>query len=94
VAEAVDRLRLVADREQVARARALERLEHVELEPVRVLELVDHHQLEALGPACAQPGVAGEQVANPQLEVLEVDPGAGGLRGGVRRAEAVEQPVE
>ncbi len=90
VAEAVDRLELVADREQVV---ALERLEHVELEPVRVLELVDHDQLEPLGPRGAGGGV-GEQVAHPQLEVGEVDRGAGGLGGVERAAEAVEQVVE
>ena len=73
VAEAVDRLELVADREQVV---ALERLEDVELEPVRVLELVDHDQREALGPALAAGGVGGEQVADAELEVLEVEPGA------------------
>ena len=93
VAEAVDRLELVADREQVV---ALEHLEHVELEPVRVLELVDHDQPEALGPALAaggRRGVAGggEQVADAELEVLEVEPGAGGLRLRVGGAEAGEQ---
>ena len=72
MAEAVDRLRLVADGEEVA---ALERLEHVELQPVRVLELVDHDQGEALRPALALRRV-GEQVTDPQLEVVEVDRGA------------------
>ena len=88
VAEAVDRLELVADREQVV---ALERLEHVELEPVRVLELVDHDQREALRPALPVLGVGGEQVAHAELEVLEVEPRA--LRLGLRvaRAEAREQ---
>ena len=88
VAEAVDRLELVADREQVV---ALERLEHVELEPVGVLELVDHDQREALRPALPVLGVGGEQVAHAELEVLEVEPRA--LRLGLRvaRAEAREQ---
>ncbi len=90
VAEAVDRLELVADREQV---RALERLEHVELEPVRVLELVDHDQVEALAPLAPRAGV-GEQVAHAQLEVGEVDPGARGLRRLVLAAETVQQVVE
>ena len=58
VPEAVDRLGLVADREQVV---ALERLEHVELQPVRVLELVDHDQREALGPAGARRGVGASR---------------------------------
>ena len=51
VAEAVDRLELVADREQVL---ALERAQDRELAGVGVLELVDHQQLEALGPRAAQ----------------------------------------
>ena len=91
VPEAVDRLRLVADREQVP---ALQRLEHVELEPVGVLELVDHDQLEALRPARAQAVVAREQVAHAQLQVLEVDAGAGGLGRGVGAAEAGQQRVD
>ena len=89
--EAVDRLRLVADGEQVV---ALERLQHVELQPVRVLELVDHDQVESLRPARAGAGVGREQVAHAQLEVLEVDARARRLGRGVRAAEAVEQVVE
>ena len=88
VAEAVDRLELVADREQVV---ALERLENVQLQPVRVLELVDHEQAEALGPALAIGGVRREQVADAELEVLEVEAGAGGLGLRVGRAEAGQQ---
>ena len=88
VAEAVDRLEFVADREQVV---PLEHLQDVELEPVRVLELVDHEQPEALGPALAAGGVGGEQVADAELEVLEVEPGAGGLRVRVGGAEAGQQ---
>ena len=88
VAEAVDRLELVADREQVV---ALERLQHVELEPVGVLELVDHDQREALRPALPVLGVGGEQVAHAELEVLEVEPRALRLGLGVARAEAREQ---
>ena len=88
VAEAVDRLELVADREQVV---ALQRLEDVELEPVRVLELVDHDQAEALGPALAIGGVSREEIADAELEVLEVEPGAGGLGLGVGGAEAGQQ---
>ncbi len=91
VPEAVDRLRLVADREQVP---ALERLEHVELQPVRVLELVDHDECEALGPSGAQGGIAREQVAHAQLQVVEVDARPVGLGLRVCGAERVEQRVE
>ena len=90
MAEAVDRLRLVADREQVV---ALQRLEHVELQPVRVLELVDHDQREALGPAGALGGIR-EQVADAQLEIVEVDRRPRRLGRRVGRAEGVEQRVE
>jgi hypothetical protein len=90
VAEAVDRLELVPDGEEVP---ALERFEQVELQPVRVLELVDHDQGEALAPAAAL-GAVREQVAHAQLEVLEVDAGARGLGLRVRRGETGEQVVE
>ncbi len=90
VPEAVDRLELVADREQVV---ALQRLEDVELEAVRVLELVDHDHREALRPR--PPGVlVREQVAHAQLEIREVDGRARRLRGRVGGAEAVQQLVE
>ena len=90
VPEAVDRLELVADREQVV---ALERPQDAELDRVRVLELVDHDQLEALGPACAGRLVV-EEVAGAQLEVVEVDRRAPGLGVVVGRAVAVEQRVD
>ncbi len=44
VAEAVDRLQLVADEEHVV---AVERVDELQLQPVGVLELVDHDALEA-----------------------------------------------
>ena len=86
VAEAVDRLELVADREQVV---ALERLEHVELQAVRVLELVDHQQREALAPALRAPRRRRSRSRTPQLEVLEVDRRARGLAVRVLGGEAV-----
>ena len=88
VAEAVDRLELVADGEQVV---ALERLEHVELQAVGVLELVDHDQREALRPAPPVLGIGREQVAHAELEVLEVQARALRLGLGVALAEALEQ---
>ena len=90
VPEAVDRLELVPDREQVV---ALERLENPELDRVRVLELVDHDQAEALGPLVAGL-LVGEQVAGAQLEVLEVDRRALGLGRLVRPPEPVQEPVQ
>ena len=90
VTEPVDRLQLVADGEQVV---ALERLQHVELQAIRVLELVDHDQREPLGPGPPR-AVVREQVAHAQLEVREVDPGTRRLGGLVLAAEAVQEIVE
>ena len=47
VAEAVDRLELVADEEDLLRGPAGEQVDQVALERVRVLELVDHDRAEA-----------------------------------------------
>jgi hypothetical protein len=69
VPEPVDGLELVADREQVV---ALERFENVELQAIRVLELVHHDHCEALRPAFAQRVMAAQKVADAELEVLEI----------------------
>ncbi len=90
VAEAVDGLQLVADREQVA---AVERAQDRELARVGVLELVDHQQLEALRPGHAQVRVLGEQRAREQLEVVEVDRHVAALELLVRLGELHEQLV-
>ena len=55
VAEAVDRLALVADAEQVV---ALQQLQQLVLQRVGVLELVDHHVREALAVLLAHARVA------------------------------------
>jgi hypothetical protein len=60
VPEPVDRLVLVADPEQVV---SRQQSEQLVLEPVRVLELVHEHVLEARRVRLAQPLVAREQVA-------------------------------
>jgi hypothetical protein len=86
VPEAVDRLLGVADREQVA---VRDQLDQLQLDPVRVLELVDHDLRKAGLVALAQRRVGGEQVARQQLEVLEVDPGGGALVIGVVGGEAL-----
>ena len=91
VPEAVDRLVLVADPEQVA---ALEQGKQLVLERVGVLELVDEDVLEALGVLAAQTRVAGEQVAREQLEVLEVERGAGSLAAFVALAVELEQHAQ
>ena len=91
VAEAVDRLQLVADREEVV---AVERPEDRELACVRVLELVDHQQLEALRPGPANALPLAQQLAREQLEVVEVGGAALLLGVCVGGAEATEQLVD
>ena len=69
VPEAVDRLALVAHHEHVV---AAEEPDQVALQRAGVLELVDHHGLEAPGVVVAQPGIARQEVARQQLQVVEV----------------------
>ncbi len=91
MAKAVDRLELVADREQVV---ALQRGEDRELARVGVLELVDHQQLVALRP-CAADGLAlGQQQPCAQLQVVEVDGPAVALELLVAPSERLQQHVD
>ena len=86
VTETVDRLELVADEKEVSVVvPTAEQVEELGLEPVRVLELVDHDRAEALLLALADPRVVAQQVARSQLEVLEVERRLGVLRLRVRR---------
>ena len=86
VAEAVDGLELVADEEELLPVRALgEQVDDLALEPVRVLELVDHDRAEAPALALAHAGVVAEQVARGELEILEVERRLTLLRGARRR---------
>ena len=73
VAEAVDRLQAVADQEPVLLA---QRVEQLDLEAVRVLELVDHHALQALGVRRGDLRAAAQQVARRDREVRVVEPAA------------------
>ena len=91
MAEAVDRLELVADGEQVV---ALERVQDLHLPRVGVLELVDHHELEALGPGPPQPDVARQQRARLDLQVVEVQRPALTLGRGVGVVVVREQLPE
>ena len=88
MAEPVDRLQLIADDHQLGLA-AAEGLDQTQLEPVRVLKLVDEDVREpgaVLGPDL----LPLEQVDGAQLEVLEVDPRAPLLR----RLEALRELSE
>ena len=83
--EAVDRLELVAHEEELA-VRAREQVDELALQPVRVLELVDHDRPEAPALALADLLVLLEQLARQHLEVLEVErrlPVLGGAVGAV-----------
>ena len=91
VAEAVDRLELVADEEEIL---GRQQIDQLALEPVRVLELVDEDGPEA--PALPVPDrrVVAQEVARRELEVLEVERRLGRLRRGVGIGEAAEEILE
>ena len=88
VAEAVDRLELVADEEQLL---AGNQVDEVALKAVGVLELVDHDRAEAPGLALLDLLVFAQQVARVELQVLEVDAGLALLGARVGAREAFEQ---
>ena len=95
VPEAVDRLELVADEEELLALRALgEQVDELALEAVRVLELVDHDRPEAPALPLAYGRVVPQQVARGELEVLEVERRLAVLRRAVGGAEALEQLLE
>src|ERR1700736_264017 len=91
MAETVDRLLCVADREQVF---ARDRLDELELDLVGVLQLVDHHVLETLAVALAQLASGTEQLAGHELQVLEIEPRAVALALRVALTERAQQTVE
>ena len=95
MAEAVDRLELVADDEEVGVRPLAEQVEQLGLEPVRVLELVDHDRAEPPALPFADRLVVAEQVARAKLQVLEVERRfallGGAVGGGERRQELLEQ---
>ena len=72
VPEAVDRLELVADEEDLGLLLG-EQVDQLALQPVRVLELVDHDRAEAPALALADLGVLAQELARQQLQVLEVE---------------------
>ena len=95
VPESIDRLELVADEEQLLAVGAVgQQVDDLALEPVRVLELVDHDRAEAPALPLAHPGVVTQQVARRQLEVFEVECRLPVLAGTVGLAEALEQLLE
>ena len=80
--EAVDRLRRVADQEEVAPS-AVEQLDEPLLDRVEVLGLVDEDVAEPVADAVGPAGVAGELVDAQREQVVEVDHAASALERGV-----------
>ncbi len=92
-AEGVDRLELVADREQPA-LRSAQRRDQPDLQRARVLELVDEQMVEALALGPGDGVGAGEQLEAEQLQVVEVDSRALGLDGGVAAPVGEQQGAD
>ena len=89
--EAVDRLELVADEEELLR---VELVDDLALEAVRVLEFVDHDRAEAKTLAPADVVVSRQEIARAQLEVFEVQRALGVLRALIRAAVELEELLE
>ena len=93
VAEAVDRLELVADEEPL-RVRPGQEVDQLALEPVRVLELVDHDRAEPQPLSLAQALVVAQQVTGVQLQILEVERRLAILRRRVLGGESVQELLQ
>ena len=89
VAKPVDRLPLIADREQVL---ALQCAHQRQLARVDVLQLVHHQQLEPLRPGPSDLLIS-EQLSREQLEIVEIETVAGPLGGVVALTESDQQLV-
>ena len=72
----------------------VEQVDQLALEPVRVLELVDHDRAEPQPLPLAQALVVAQQVAGVQLEVLEVERRLAVLRRRVLGREAVQELLQ
>ena len=94
VPEAVDRLELVAYGEDLGEITVRDEVDELALQPVRVLELVDHDHPEAKLRGLAHRRVVAEQVARGELQVLEVHDRLATLRRRVLRAETLEQLLQ
>src|SRR5207245_10357063 len=70
--EAVDRLELVADEEEI-RVRPPQEVDDLRLQSVRVLELVDEDRAEPALLALTEVGLRPQEVPRLELEILEVE---------------------
>src|SRR5207244_1047911 len=73
---------------------ATKQIDQLALEPVRVLELVDHDRAEAKLLPLADLRARLQQVARRKLQILEVDRGLALLGRAVGGGEAVEQLLQ
>ena len=93
MAEAVDRLELVADEEELGLGRTQE-VHDVRLQAIGVLELVHQDRAEPRLLTLTQRGLHAEEVAGLELEILEVECRLAGLRLGVLLGEEGEQLLQ
>jgi hypothetical protein len=91
VQEAVDRLELVPDEEELV---ARDEVDQLALEPVRVLELVDADLPEAQLLAFADRLVVAKQIAGPQLQVVVIERRLAVLGRLVAALEPLQQLLE
>ncbi len=91
VQEAVDRLELVPNEEELV---ARDEVDQLALQPVRVLELVDADLTEAQLLARADRLVVAKQIARAELEVVVVEPGLAVLRRLVAAVEPLQELLE
>ena len=94
VPEAVDRLELVADEEELLLGAGAEEVDEVGLEAVRVLELVHHDRAEAELLGLPDRDVLAQELPRPQLQVLEVERRLAVLGLGVGGREAGQQLLQ
>ena len=93
IAEPVDGLVLVADREELG-VGAAEGFDELQLDAVRVLELVDHDVEEPPAPEISHLLGGRQHLDGEELEVREVESGPRGLELGVAAVGLLEHGVE
>ena len=94
MAEAVDRLELVADEEHLLRGPGTDEVDELRLETIRVLELVDHDRSETKLLCLPDLLVLTKELPGAQLEILEVESGLPVLCGGVGRRKPREDLLQ
>ena len=93
VAKAVDRLELVADEDTVARLRR-DQIEQPALQAVRVLKLIDEHEVVGRLHLGSHARIGLEQLAEALLQVIEVERALALLGALVGRTEARQELLQ